>query len=151
VTISVPEDEHDPANLQNITSLCKVIREPPHPPVVFCLDDMGCLKSQSSLKEATTEYVHQSLSLEALLPHFESKLPIKEVYGLAITLIASILQLSHTPWLESKWSKKNIVFTRANIHMPLIADLSYPSLVKEFYRGALLQNPTSESSQLIQK
>jgi hypothetical protein len=103
------------------------------------------------LKETATEYVHQSLSLEALLPHFESKLPITEVYGLAITLIASILQLNHTPWLETKWSKRNIVFARANSDMPLTVDLRYPSLVKEFYRGALLQNSTSKSSQLNQK
>jgi hypothetical protein len=103
------------------------------------------------LKETAAEYGQQSLSLEALLPHFEAKLPITEVYGLTITLIASILQLNHTPWLETKWSKRSIVFTRANSNMPLTVDLRYPSLVKEFYRGALLPNSTSKSSQLIQK
>lgn len=139
VTISAPDDGHDPASLQHITSLCKVIRQPPHPFVVFCLYDTGCLKSRPSLEEtAAAEYVQQSLSLEALLPHFKAKLPITEVYGLAITLIASILQLNHTPWLETKWSKRNIVFARANSKMPLTVDLRYPSLVKEFYRGALL-------------
>ncbi|KAL4739326.1 hypothetical protein BDV11DRAFT_187791 [Aspergillus similis] len=150
VTISVPEDDNNPANSQHVTSLCKVIRQPPRPYVVFCLDDMGCLKSLPSLKEAA-EYVQQSLSLEALLPHFEAKLPITEVYGLAITLIASILQLNHTPWLETKWSKRNIVFARANSNLPLTVDLRYPSLVKEFYRGALHQISTPESLQLIQK
>jgi hypothetical protein len=103
------------------------------------------------LKETAAIYVQQSLSLEALLPHFEAKLPITEVYGLAITLIASILQLNHTPWLETKWSKRNIVFAIANSNMPLTVDLKYPSLVKEFYQGTLLQNSTSKSSQLIQK
>jgi len=150
VTISVPEDDHYPANLQHITSLCKVIKQPRHPFIVFSLDDTGCLRSRPSLKETAAEYVHQSLSLEALLPHFESKLPITEVYGLAITLIASILQLSHTPWLETKWSKRNIVFARANSNMPLPVDLRYPSLVKEFHRGALPQNSNSKPSQLIQ-
>ncbi|KAJ5521106.1 hypothetical protein N7463_001559 [Penicillium fimorum] len=142
VTISVPEDDHDPADLQHITSICKVIRQPPHPSVVFCLDDTGCLQSRPSLKEPEAEYFHQSLSLEALLPHFEFKLPITEVYGLAITLIASILQLNQTPWLETKWSKRNIVFARANSNMPLTVDLRYPSLVKEFYRAD--QNPGTE-------
>ncbi|KAJ6120118.1 hypothetical protein N7523_004398 [Penicillium sp. IBT 18751x] len=151
VTISVPEGDDDPANLQYITSLCKVIRQPPHPFVVFCLNDTGCLKPRPSLKETAAEYVQQSLSLEALLPHFKAKLPFTEVYRLAITLIASILQLNHTPWLETKWSKRNIVFARANSSMPLTVDLRYPSLVKEFDRGTLLQNSTSKSSQLIQK
>ena len=45
-------------------------------------------------RKASAEYVPQSLTLEALLPHFEAKLPITEVYGLAITLVASIFQLS---------------------------------------------------------
>jgi hypothetical protein len=145
VTISVPDDDHDSANWQHITSLCKVIRQPPQPFVVFCLSDTGCLKSRPSLKETSAEYNQQSLSLEALLPHFEAKLPITEVYGLAITLIASILQLNHTPWLETKWSKRSIVFARANSNMPLTVDLRYPSLVKEFCRGALLQNSNSKS------
>ncbi|CDM36898.1 unnamed protein product [Penicillium roqueforti FM164] len=135
VTISVPEDDHDPANLQHVTSLCKVIRQSPHPFVVFCLNDKGCLASRPSLKKTAAEYVQQSSSLEALLPQFEAQLPIAEVYGLAITLIASIFQLNHTPWLETKWSKRDIVFARANSNMPLSVDLRYPSLVKEFHRG----------------
>ena len=151
MTISVPEDDRDPVNLQDISSLCKVIGQPPHPSVIVCLNDTGCLKSRPSLEGTAAEYVQHSLSLEALLPQFEAKLPIPEVYGLAITLIASIFQLNHTPWLETKWSKSNIVFARANSDMPLTVDLRYPSLVKEFYRGAFLQNSTSKSSQLIQK
>jgi hypothetical protein len=103
------------------------------------------------LKENAAEYVQQSLSLEAILPHFGAKLPITETYGLAITLIASVIQLSQTPWLQTKWSKKNIVFTRANSNMPLTVDLRYPSLVMEFDRGMLLQITASKPSQLIQQ
>ncbi|KAJ5175165.1 uncharacterized protein N7482_001042 [Penicillium canariense] len=141
VTISGPEDDHDPAILHHITTLCKVIRQPPHPFVVFCLNDTGFLKSRPSLKGTAAEYVQHSLSLEALLPHFEARLPITEVYGLAITLIASIFQLSHTPWLETKWSKRNIVFARANSNTPLTVDLRYPSLVKEYHRGVGPRRP----------
>jgi hypothetical protein len=104
------------------------------------------------LKETAAAYAQQSLSLEALLPRFQTKLPLEEVYGLAITLVASMFQLSHTPWLETKWSKKNIMFARANSKMSLTVDLRYPSLVKEFDRGALLQTSTlNPTSQLIQK
>lgn len=125
--------------------------QPPHPAVVFCLDDTGCLKSHPPVGEIPAECVHQSSSLEALLPDFQSKSPIAEVYGLAITLISSILQLSHTPWLETKWNKRNIVFARANSHKPSTVDLRYPSLVKEFYQGTFPQSPSSKSSQLIKK
>ena len=145
MTILVPEDDQDPANLQHVTSLCTVIRQPPHPFVVFCLNDKGCLASRPSLNKIAAEYVQQSSSLEALLPQFEAQLPIAEVYGLAITLISSIFQLNHTPWLENKWSKRDIVFARANSNMPSSVDLRYPSLAKEFHRGALLQNSTSKS------
>jgi hypothetical protein len=63
-----------------------------------------------------------------------------------------MFQLSHTPWLETKWSKKNIMFARANNKMSLTVDLRYPSLVKEFERGALPPNSTSiTTAQLIQK
>jgi hypothetical protein len=119
--------------------------------VVFCLDDTGGLKTRPSLEETAAEYTHQSLSLEALLPQFESKLPITEVYGLSITLIASILQLNHTPWLETKWNKRNIVFARAKSDVPLSVDLRYPFLVKEFFRDASLQSSTSKSSQQNQR
>jgi hypothetical protein len=127
-------DDYDPANLQHITDFCKIIRQPAHPFVGFCLDDTGCLKSYPSLKTAA-QYVQQSLTLEALLPHFVDKAPIAEVYGLAITLIASIFQLSHTPWLDTKWSKKNILFSRASSSLPLTVDLKYPYLTKDFYLG----------------
>lgn len=137
MTISVSEDDYNPANLQHITNFCKIIRQPAHPFVGFCLDDTGCLKSYSSLKTAA-QYVQQSVTLEALLPHFEDKAPIAEVYGLAITFIASIFQLSHTPWLDTKWSKKNILFSRASNSLPLTVDLRYPYLTKDFYPGELL-------------
>lgn len=148
MTISVPEDDYDPANLQYITNLCKIIGQPAPPFVGFCLDDTGCLKSYSSLK-MTTKYVQQPLTLEALLPHFKVKRSIMEVYELAITLIASIFQLSHTPWLDPKWSKKNILFSRANNNLPLTIYLEYPYLGKDFYRGELLQNSISKSIQLM--
>ena len=150
MTISVPEDDYDLASLQHITNFCKIIRQPVPPFVGFCLDDTECLKSYSSLK-TTSEHVQQSLTLEALLPHFEAKLPITEVYGLAITLIASIFQLSHTPWLDTKWSKKNILFSRANNNLPLTVDLRYPYLAKDFYEGKLLQSSISKSWQLTKQ
>ncbi|KIX93707.1 uncharacterized protein Z520_10613 [Fonsecaea multimorphosa CBS 102226] len=136
VTISVPGTAADePISLQSITNFCKIIREPIHPFVGFSLDDMGCLKSYSS--KATVEHVQQSLSLEDLLPRFKDKLPYESVYGLAITLVASILQLSQTPWLESKWSKKCILFSRASDNLPLSVDLKYPYLANSFHCGEL--------------
>jgi len=137
VTISVLEDDYDPANLQHITNFCNIIRQPAYPFVGFCLDDAGCLKSYSSLR-TVAEHVQQSLTLEALLPYFKEKLPITEVYGLAITLIASIFQLSHTPWLDNKWNKKNILFSRAGDGLSLAVDLRYPYLTKHFHSGELL-------------
>lgn len=143
VTVSVREDDYDRANLQHITNVCNIIRQPAYPFVGFCLDDVGCLKSYASLR-AATEHVQQSLTLEALLPHFKEKLPIAEVYGLAITLVSSIFQLSHTPWLDTKWNKKNILFSRAGNSLSLTVDLRYPYLAKHFYSGELHSKPKFE-------
>ncbi|OQV08180.1 hypothetical protein CLAIMM_12493 [Cladophialophora immunda] len=132
VTISVPGTAADnTASLQGITNFCKIIKEPIHPFVGFSLDDMGCLKSYSLKMGA--EHVPNSLTLEELLPHFGRRLPTEQVYGLAITLVASILQLSQTPWLESKWSKKCILFSRANNNLPWAVDLKYPYLANSFH------------------
>lgn len=150
MTISVPEDDYDPANLQHITNFCTIIRQSAHLFVGFCLDDTGCLKSYSSLR-TTVRHVQKSLTLEAILPHFEAKLSIPEVYGLAIALIASIFQLSQTPWLDTKWSKKNILFSRANNNLPLSVDLRYPYLAKDFHRRELLRNLIWTSSQLTKQ
>ncbi|OAP56785.1 hypothetical protein AYL99_08897 [Fonsecaea erecta] len=132
VTISIPgNDNDDTASLQDITNFCEIIRDPVYPFVGFSLDNMGCLKSYSS--KMTVEHVQQSLSLEDILPQFGRKLPPEQVYGLAVTLVASILQLSQTPWLESKWSKKCILFSRANNNLPGSVDLKYPCLASSFH------------------
>ncbi|CAG8158296.1 unnamed protein product [Penicillium olsonii] len=136
VTLSIPEDDHDSANLQHITSLCNVIRPPTHEFLEFSLDEKGSIKSRHSSKGTAVEYAEQTLTLGAILPHFQAKLPFAEVYGLAITLIASVLQLNHTPWLENTWSKSDIVFARAKTNIPSTVDLTYPSLVKEFYQDS---------------
>jgi hypothetical protein len=139
VTISVPQNPYDstpnyndPNKLQQISTFCKIIRSPTYQSVGFYLDDTGYLKAYSCMRP-TAKHVDQCLTLEALLPYFEAKLPILELYGLAITLVASVFQLSRTPWLDTKWSKKSIVFSRANNNPPLTVDVKYPYLSKDFH------------------
>jgi hypothetical protein len=62
-------------------------------------------------------------------------LPQEDVYCLAITLVASVFQLSHTPWLDQKWSKKQIVFLRAGDSHSLAIDIKYPYLLRDFLQG----------------
>lgn len=125
---------NDPSNLPQVTDFCQYIRQPAHPSVGFCLDDTGSLRAYSSPRPAV-QYVDQRLTLESLLPSLQARLPLEELYCLAITLVASVFQLSHTPWLDQKWSKKDIAFLRASNNPPLAVDIKYPYLVRDFLQS----------------
>lgn len=133
MTISDPQIDYDPTNLQHITNFCRIIKQPTRLSVGFCLDDTGCLRLYSS-SNPPDEHIPHALTLESLLPHFNDRPPIIDTYGLATTLVASILQLSRTPWLDTKWSKKNVLFSRASHNLSVAVDLKYPFLAKDFYR-----------------
>jgi hypothetical protein len=124
----------EPSTLPQIVDFCQYLQQPAHPSVGFCVDDAGSLRAYSSTTP-TIQYVNQYTTLESLLPNLQAKLPLEELYCLAITLVASVFQLSNTPWLDREWTKKDIAFLRASSSLPLIVDIKYPYLVRDFVQG----------------
>lgn len=125
---------NDPSNLPQVADFCQYIRQSARVSVGFCLDGTGSLRAYTSPSPAI-QYVDQCLTLESLLPSLQARLPLEALYCLAITLVASVFQLSHTPWLDQKWSKKNIAFLRASNDPPLTVDIRYPYLLRDFLQS----------------
>ncbi|KAI9761902.1 MAG: hypothetical protein M1840_001518 [Geoglossum simile] len=132
----------DPSNLPQVTDFCQYIRQSAHTSVGFCLDDAGSLRAYSPPSPAV-QYTDQCLTLESLLPSLQARLPLEELYCLAITLVASVFQLSHTPWLEQKWSKKDIAFLRTSDKPPLSVDIKHPYLARDFLQSSELGGQSS--------
>ncbi|KAL1591520.1 hypothetical protein SLS60_011912 [Paraconiothyrium brasiliense] len=125
----------EPSTLARVEDFCQYLQQPAHTSIGFCVDGTGSLRLYSSVSPAV-HYVNQCATLEALLPELQGKLPLEELYCLAITLVASVFQLSHTPWLQREWTKKNIAFLRVSNNVPLGVDIKYPYLVRDFFQMA---------------
>lgn len=121
----------EPSTLPRVTDFCQYLQQPAQTAVGFCVDDAGSLRLYPSVSPAI-QYVNQCATLETLLPELQGKLPLEELYCLAITLVASVFQLSHTPWLHQEWTKKDIAFLRASSNLSLEVDIKYPYLVRDF-------------------
>lgn len=138
-TAAVQKAEHEspygnPSILPLVAEFCAYVQCPVHVYPGFCLDHQENLRAYSS-ESPKIQYVSGFTTLESILPNLQEKLPLEEIYGLAITLVASIFQLSHTPWLENEWSKKNIAFLRASGDPPPVVDIKYPYLIQTFPQG----------------
>ncbi|EXJ78184.1 hypothetical protein A1O3_09345 [Capronia epimyces CBS 606.96] len=100
----------NPSQLQIVTDLCSILQNPCHPCIGFCLDGEGHLRGAYNAQRSVA-YVDGGASLEDVLTN--NGLDRQEQYNLSITLTSSMLQLSHTPWLQETWSKADIIFLRA--------------------------------------
>lgn len=145
VRIAVPTDEErppysDPSNLPQITDLCEYLRQPSYACAGFCIGDTGGLRVYPSVN-TTMQTEDRCPTLESILPNLQKKLPLEELYRLVPTLVASVFQLSHTPWLDQRWTKKDIAFLRASNHPSLDVDLRYPCLVKDFLKSKPTLHP----------
>lgn len=102
------EPTGDPANLQ-ITNLCTTI--------ATCSADLpyGCLKGDSRQYivhplRKTNDQPQKFVTLESLLSKSTITLSRRQRLQIALILASSHVQLHPTPWLKSKWSKKDILF-----------------------------------------
>lgn len=123
----------DYSQLQVITDLCSIIQNPCHPCIGLCVDNQGQLRGTYNA-EHELKYVDGGISLEDILQKHPGDLGLKERYDLSITLISSLLQLSHTPWLQESWNKSDIVFFRAHnggSKAKLGVDVKHPYLTRE--------------------
>ncbi|KAH0551799.1 hypothetical protein GP486_006982 [Trichoglossum hirsutum] len=148
VTVSIAQETpkgppyNDPSNLPQVTDFCQYIHQSAHTSVGFCLDDTGGLRAYPS-PSAAVQYTDRCLTLESLLPSLQARPPLEELYCLAITLVASVFQLSRTPWLGQKWSKKDIAFLRTSNNTLLDVDIKHPYLVRDFPQSSELSNRSS--------
>jgi hypothetical protein len=126
---------HNPLNLQIITNLCSVLRQPSYPCIGFCLDSDGQLRGSYDAQR-NIAYIDGGLSLDDILMKHLGSLTLAEKYTLSITLTSSLLQLSHTPWFgEESCSKADIIFLRAkntrSSPKQALVDFQHPYLTRE--------------------
>lgn len=105
--------------------------------VGFCLDDSHKLRVYPG-DLGQVRHAAQGLTLAQILPQIPKKLANGDVYRLAITLTASVLQLIETPWWNGAWNKSAIMFTRMGPSVTGNIDIKYPLLVRDFAPGMLL-------------
>ncbi len=85
---------------------------------------------------------YETASLEDLLSKtFDPPLNRRQRYQLGFTLAASHLQLYPSPWLNSHWSKKDIIF-KLDLHDPPSIQIDQPYIL----RAVSTQTPTSTPS-----
>jgi hypothetical protein len=120
-----------PSSLPQVKDFCQYVQQAGHTSIGFCLDEAGTLRAYPT-PGTTIQYADQCLTLDTLLQNSQVTLPLKDLYVLAITLVTSVFQLSHTPWLDHTWNKKDIAFLRAS-NTPLLAvDLEHAYLIRDF-------------------
>ncbi len=98
------------SQLQVVTSLCFVLRQPGHPWLGFYLDSNGHLRGAYPAQPRAHTYIENVVSLGEMLAKRQASLSKEDVYSLSITLISSLLQLSHTPCLGQSWDEADIIF-----------------------------------------
>jgi hypothetical protein len=121
----------DPSKLQVVTNLCSILQQPCHPWIGFCVDDNGYLRGAYPAHDRSVTYVENGIGLDEILTNRSRSLSKEEVYNLSITLTSSLLQLSHTPWLQQTWHKADIIFLRANDGSAVTVDVKHPYLTRE--------------------
>lgn len=141
----------DPAELSIVTDLCASLQRSCARCAGFYLDSADQLRGTVDTARAIT-YAETEVSLKDLLQDQLYQLKQLERYTLAITLIASLLQLAQTPWLSNSWSETDIVFLRARAVEPgfgLPVDVEHPYLARK--QGAVNNKSSgTDSSRLLQ-
>ncbi|KAF2220081.1 hypothetical protein BDZ85DRAFT_303225 [Elsinoe ampelina] len=124
---------HNVAQLQIVDDICSQLQSACHPCVGFCVDDQGRLRGAYNAQRAI-QYTKQNVSLEDILQSRPNELGFQDRYHLAITLTATLLQLSHTSWLSETLSKADLLFLRAKQGSALNTeqvDIKHPYLSHE--------------------
>ncbi|ERF72611.1 hypothetical protein EPUS_08747 [Endocarpon pusillum Z07020] len=121
----------DPSQLQVVTNLCSVLQQSRHPWIGFCVDNNGHLRGAYPAQDRSVAYVENGVGLDEILANRTCSLSKEEVYNLSITLTSSLLQLSHTPWLQQTWHKADIFFLRAKDGSAVAVDVKHPYLACE--------------------
>ncbi|PVH92337.1 hypothetical protein DM02DRAFT_543892 [Periconia macrospinosa] len=139
VTSTTPQNNNtpysNPSQLVEVVEICSYLQQRTDPVVGFCLDDSNKLRAYPG-DFGQVRHAAQELTLTQILPQLPQKLANGDVYRLAITLAASVLQLIETPWLDGAWNKGAIIFTRLCSNVSGNVDIKYPLLIKDFTPSA---------------
>src|SRR5690242_9144882 len=90
-TAAIQKAEHEPpygnpSILPLVAEFCTYVQCPVHASPGFCLDHQENLRAYCS-ESSEIQYVSDFTTLESILPNLQEKLPLEEIYGLAITLV----------------------------------------------------------------
>ncbi|KAL9580258.1 MAG: hypothetical protein Q9203_006375 [Teloschistes exilis] len=140
-----PLPYHNPSQLQIVTNLCSILQRPCHPCIGFCLDSEGHLRGAYNAQRSVA-YIDGGVTLQDILTKKLGTLSPQERYNLSITLTSSMLQLSHTPWLQETWSKADIIFLKAKdgcTMSGITVDIKHPYLAREHKQTTKLVSQSS--------
>ncbi|KAL4782602.1 hypothetical protein BJX76DRAFT_369047 [Aspergillus varians] len=121
----------DPSSLPLVKDICQYIQQPAHPIFGFRLDSTESLRVYPS-SSTVIPFAGQGGTLRSILPSLRTRLPLEELYCVAITIVASAFQLSHNPWLRPRWGTNDIAFLKPSKSPYSAVDIHYPYLTKEF-------------------
>ncbi|RDW59872.1 hypothetical protein BP6252_12959 [Coleophoma cylindrospora] len=151
---SSPALYQEPAQLQVVTNLCSVLKQPIHPWLGFCLESNGLLRGAYPAQPQGLAHIEDAVSLEELLFKGHASLSKEDAYSLSITLSSSLIQLGHTPWLRQSWGKSDIIFLRGKDGTALSVDVKHPYITREHKPNSIKpvrqnESPGSDCSKLL--
>lgn len=125
-----------------ITDLCATIATSKFdcPCLGFLQDEEHRYDIYSLTEQQTKDVALESVTLASLLDKTSNLvLTRRQRYSIALIIASSHLQLHATPWLETRWSKNNILFQRSGNDSIL---LDQPHITHELYRKAASNAPS---------
>jgi hypothetical protein len=123
-----PKNPHE-TDAAEITDLCSTIAScSSNPPCLgFLKGEEYCYSVFPLVRQQTGSEARETVTLETLLSApSQTTLTRRQRYSIALTIASSHLQLHSTPWLSTKWSKKDIIFLRDG-PSTILADQPYIS------------------------
>lgn len=148
VTWLVPDSQPAPHNFQDagtseITDLCTAIATSKLncSCLGFLQDEEHRYDIYSLAEQQTKDVAFESVTLASLLDKASNiVLTRRQRYSIALTIASSHLQLHATPWLETRWSKNDILFQRSGNDSIL---LDQPHIIHELYRESTPNAPST--------
>lgn len=129
-----------------ITDLCTALAtaKPDCSCIGFLQDENHRYNVYPLAEQQAKDITAESVTLANLLDTTSSiRLTRRQRYFIALVLASSHLQLHDTPWLESRWSKKDILFLcRSNDSILL----DQPHMIHNLCKAAALTPPSSRGS-----
>ncbi|OCL12164.1 hypothetical protein AOQ84DRAFT_285759 [Glonium stellatum] len=140
--------------LKYVTNMCSALQQfaPLNSRPGFFLDPQGKLRGIYPASKRLFAEGNNFVTLDELLRGVSSeagkkeKLTKEEFYILAVTLSSSLLQLHTTPWLGSRWSKKDIVFLQNGNPSTHNVDIRHPYITQVYFSQSISEVPPGNAT-----